>query len=90
MPYRCIWSWQCPRCYGISITFCISGTDPEGIKKHAHEVWMRHWKFFTTGELMRVPKVDGKFRGLRLPKTVVDKIYYSNAQKWIPGIVKGN
>lgn len=63
-------------------------TDPEGIKKHAHEVWMRHWKFFTTDEKMTVPKVEGEFRGLKLPKEVIDKIYRKNAEKWFPGIKK--
>lgn len=63
-------------------------TDPEGIKKHAHEVWMRHWKFFTTDEKMIVPKVEGEFRGLKLPKQVIDKIYRKNAEKWFPGINK--
>ena len=61
-------------------------TDAEGIKKHSHEVWMRHWKFFTTDEKMRVPKVEGEFRGLKLPREVVDKIYRKNAEKWFPGI----
>lgn len=63
-------------------------TDPEGIKKHAHEVWMRHWKFFTTDEKMRVPKVEGEFKGLKLPRAVVDKIYRKNAERWFPGIIK--
>ena len=65
-------------------------TDPEGIKKHAHEVWMRHWKFFTTDEKMRVPKVEGEFKGLKLPRAVVDKIYRKNAEKWFPGIIKSD
>lgn len=63
-------------------------SDPEGIKKHAHEVWMRHWKFFTTDEKMRVPKVEGEFKGLKLPRAVVDKIYRKNAEIWFPGIIK--
>lgn len=63
-------------------------TDPSGIRKHAHEVWLRHWRFFTTDEKMRVPKVDGAFNGLKLPREVIDKIYYKNAEKWFPGIIK--
>jgi predicted TIM-barrel fold metal-dependent hydrolase len=61
---------------------------PEDIKRHIHEVWLRHWKFFTTDEKMVVPKVDGEFKGLKLPAEVVDKIYRTNAEKWIPGIMK--
>jgi predicted TIM-barrel fold metal-dependent hydrolase len=63
-------------------------TDPAGLRKHAHDVWLRHWKFFTTNDEMNVPKVDGTFRGLKLPREVVDKIYYKNAVRWLPGIVK--
>lgn len=62
--------------------------EPTDLKKHIHEVWLRHWKFFATDETMNVPKVQGEFKGLRLPAEVVDKIYYKNALKWIPGIVK--
>jgi predicted TIM-barrel fold metal-dependent hydrolase len=62
--------------------------DPEGIKKHAHEVWMRHWKFFTDDQMMRVPKVEGEFKGLKLPREVVDKIYRTNAEKLFPVFTK--
>ena len=58
-------------------------TEPSEIKKHAHDVWVRHWKFFTTDEMMSVPKVKGEFKGLKLPKEVIDKIYRKNAEKWI-------
>jgi len=62
--------------------------DPEGIKKHAHEVWLRHWKFFTTDQKMRVPKVEGEFKGLKLPRKVIDKIYRTNAEGLFPVFVK--
>jgi predicted TIM-barrel fold metal-dependent hydrolase len=63
-------------------------TAPAPMQKHAHDVWLRHWRFFTTDEMMRVPKVDGEFRGLKLPREVIDKIYRENAEKWFPGIKK--
>ncbi|WP_232834910.1 amidohydrolase family protein [Pleomorphovibrio marinus] len=59
-------------------------TQPEEIMQHAHEVWLRHWEFFTSGEEMEVPKVTGKFKGMKLPREVVDKIYRTNAEKWYP------
>jgi hypothetical protein len=64
--------------------------EPSALRKHAHEVWLRHWKFFTTEEKMSVPKIQGEFRGLKLPADVIDKIYRKNAEKWLPGIVKHN
>ncbi|AHM63039.1 amidohydrolase [Flammeovirgaceae bacterium 311] len=65
-------------------------TDPADIQQHAHEVWLRHWQFFTTDQSMRVPKVEGEFRGLKLPTEVIDKIYRENAERWIPGLAKNN
>jgi hypothetical protein len=62
-------------------------TEPEEIAAHAHEVWLRHWQFFTSDDEMKVPKVEGTFKGLRLPKEVVDKIYRYNAEKWFPGLL---
>jgi hypothetical protein len=32
--------------------------------------------------MMTVDEVEGEFQGLQLPKTVIDKIYYSNALTW--------
>ncbi len=61
-------------------------TQPEEIMQHSHEVWLRHWEFFTTDEEMEVPKVKGKFKGMKLPREVVDKIYRNNAEKWYPGL----
>jgi hypothetical protein len=63
---------------------------PVGLQKHIHDVWLRHWKFFTTDEKMNVPKVQGEFKGLKLPAEVINKIYFKNAVKWIPGITKAN
>jgi len=55
-----------------------------GLKEHAHAVWLRHWRFFVSGDTMTVPKVKGSFKGMRLPRQVVDKIYFENALKWYP------
>ncbi len=45
--------------------------------KEAHESWLRHWRFITSGEKMKVPKVENKFNGLQLPREVVDKRVHS-------------
>jgi predicted TIM-barrel fold metal-dependent hydrolase len=67
--------------YGTDII--VDGTMPaDEMEKHAHNIRLRHWKFFTSDEMMRVPKVDGEFKGLKLPREVVDKIYRTNGQKW--------
>ena len=56
--------------------------DPGELKQHAHEGWMRDWKYFTSGDSLQSPFVTKKFKGLHLPKKVIDKIYFTNASKW--------
>jgi predicted TIM-barrel fold metal-dependent hydrolase len=68
--------------------FIIDGTmSPAEMKEHVDRVRLSHWKFFTTDETMNVPhSVDGDFQGLKLPREVIDKIYYNNAHRWFPAI----
>jgi hypothetical protein len=58
------------------------------LKKRIHESWMRDWNFFVGDAVMHSAAFDAAFKGLKLPKTVVDKIYRINAIKWFPGINK--
>jgi predicted TIM-barrel fold metal-dependent hydrolase len=60
--------------------------DPAAVKKRAHDTWLRDWKFLVTAELMQVPAVEGTFKGLHLPRGVIDKIYRKNAVRLFPGI----
>ena len=72
--------------------FIVDDSKPAAeMNKHAHDVRMSHWKFFATDEVMFVPtSVDGEFKGLKLPKQVIDKIYRKNAELWFPGISAGH
>ena len=71
----------------------IYGTDriADGSKPDAarfiHEAWRHDWAFFTSADTLRSPAFDGAFKGLQLPKTVVDKIYRSNAEVWFGGVM---
>jgi predicted TIM-barrel fold metal-dependent hydrolase len=49
----------------------------------AHKTWMHDWKFFTSDEKMTSDEFDGSFNGMKLPKKVIDNIYYRNAQQWL-------
>ncbi len=89
--YQSIQNWQKVHDFFIKYQDRIMyGTDlednysmaPEEIKKHAHEIWLREWQYLTTGDSMQSPLVNQKFKGLQLPKTVIDKIYYSNPRKF--------
>ncbi len=61
-------------------------TDPNALKKSMHETWISDWKFFVSDEEMSVSDFDGAFKGLKLPRKVIEKIYFENAKKWLPGI----
>jgi predicted TIM-barrel fold metal-dependent hydrolase len=57
-------------------------SDPGRFKKTVHETWLDDWRYFTTDDEMTSDKFRGIFKGLKLPKEVVDKIYRENAIKW--------
>ena len=56
------------------------------VNKSVQDVRISDWKFFTTDEEMTVTDFNEKFKGLKLPKEVINKIYKTNAEKWFPGI----
>jgi predicted TIM-barrel fold metal-dependent hydrolase len=58
---------------------------PAEVRKREHSTWFSDWKFFATNETMAAEDFQGTFKGLHLPKEVIDKIYRQNAQKWFPG-----
>lgn len=68
----------------------IYGTDshigdeskPSDAKKEIHESWKTDWKYFVTDIEMNDSRVNGKFKGLHLPKKVIDKIFHNNAVYW--------
>ena len=64
--------------------------NPEEMNQRTHDARMHYWNFFTTDETFTLPVVGGTYKGLKLPREVVDKIYGRNAEKWLPGIPFGN
>jgi predicted TIM-barrel fold metal-dependent hydrolase len=67
--------------YGTDVGYHGS-KDPEAFKKSQHEAWLLDWKFLTSDDEMKVRQFRTKFNGIKLPKEVVNKIYYANAVKW--------
>ncbi len=67
--------------YGTDVGYGGSN-NPEAFKKRMHDIWLDDWKFFTSSLMMTSDKFDGKFAGLKLPRRIIDKIYYRNAVKW--------
>ncbi|MBN9385842.1 MAG: amidohydrolase family protein [Chitinophagaceae bacterium] len=89
--YQSIQDWEKVRAFFIKYQDRIMyGTDIEdnnsldhaAAARHAHELWLRDWRYLTSADSLESPYVNGKFKGLHLPKTVIDKIYYDNAQRW--------
>ena len=52
--------------------------DPETFKKAMHQRWLDDWAFFTTEDKITL-RGFGELKGLHLPRSVIDKIYYTNA-----------
>jgi len=67
--------------YGTDLS-AMRPDNPDTVKKTAHEGWMRDWMYLTSGDSLQSPYVNKKFKGLQLPKDVIDKIYFKNAEKW--------
>lgn len=57
--------------------------DAEMLKEEMHQTWMLDWQFFVTDDMMSSDRVNEKFQGLKLPREVVNKIYYDNAREWL-------
>jgi predicted TIM-barrel fold metal-dependent hydrolase len=53
---------------------------PAEMAQEAATVWRADWKYLATGETQNVEALRRDVRGLSLPRTVIDKIYYANAQ----------
>lgn len=60
--------------------------NPEKLEQQIEGTWISDWKFFVTDAPFSLPHF-GNGKGLKLPKTVIDKIYYKNAVNWLSGII---
>lgn len=63
--------------------FVDENTKPADAKRASHDTWMSDWKFFVTDETLTSKDFDASFKGLKLPKEVVDDIYKKNAESWL-------
>jgi predicted TIM-barrel fold metal-dependent hydrolase len=58
------------------------GGDKEAFHKRMHETWLRDWEYLVTDNTMTSNLINGEFQGLKLPKVVIDKIYFENCKRW--------
>ncbi len=91
LQYQAMQDWQ--KVYDFFIRYqdrLIYGTDRIAddsktsveMERFVHEAWLRDWQFFCTSDTLRSGAFEGIFSGLKLPDTVIDKIYYLNAVHW--------
>jgi predicted TIM-barrel fold metal-dependent hydrolase len=63
-----------------------SKSDKADLNTSLHQNRLRDWAFFATDSVMHTDEFKGNFKGLQLPKAVVDKIYRENARHWFSGL----
>lgn len=68
--------------YGTDITVNPSESDPDSRMKSILDRWVSNWIYFATDSTVTIKNINGEVKGLNLPKTVIDKIYNSNADKF--------
>ena len=66
--------------YGSDLTL-EPDAKPAEFRREAHETWLSDWIYLATAETRRVDDIDADVRGLELPRSVIDKIYWANARR---------
>jgi hypothetical protein len=57
-------------------------SDPSEFVQKMHQTRLNDWKYLTTDAKMTSSLIKGEFQGIKLPRSVIDKIYRENAFKW--------
>jgi len=70
--------------YGSDDAYGPDDSDPRALEE-VHADWLNDWRFLVTSDRMHSADFDAGFRGLHLPRAVVDKIYRRNAEALFPG-----
>lgn len=60
--------------------------DFEARRKGLQKSWRSDWDYFATDKIMNSRNVEGEFKALDLDKSILRKIYYTNAIHWYPGL----
>jgi predicted TIM-barrel fold metal-dependent hydrolase len=60
------------------------GQSDEEFARDVHEAWVADWAFLAGEGELRSPDFDAPFRGLALPREVLEKVYAGNALRLFP------
>lgn len=77
--------------YGTDIAISDRNADVKSLDKAQEildNVWVKDWEYFTTDHMMTQDDKENKFQGLKLPESVLRKIYFENAMRMYPGLGK--
>jgi predicted TIM-barrel fold metal-dependent hydrolase len=66
--------------YATDLTRSLEQEDA-AFAAEAHAVWLDDWRFLASGQPMHSSEFAAPFRGLSLPREVIDKIYGANARR---------
>lgn len=65
--------------YGTDITVNPVEKDPEGRARQIYDRWISNWVYLATDSTQQIRNLPGPVKGMHLPKTVIDKIFHTNA-----------
>ncbi|MBT0812874.1 amidohydrolase family protein [Litoribacter ruber] len=66
--------------YGTDVIDDGSLSESE-IQRKFENLWQSHWDFFSSGKTLSAPEFKDSFNGLELEKSILEKIFHTNAQK---------
>lgn len=66
--------------YGTDLEYFDDDTRAD-IFKYSEETWKLDWKYFVTDEIVEVPAINASIKGLKLDRTIIDKIFRINAER---------
>jgi predicted TIM-barrel fold metal-dependent hydrolase len=72
--------------YATDLEFLANQTAAEA-EKDWKKTYARDWKFLATDQMVTYRK--RQIQGLKLPESVLGRLYHDNAMQWIPGIDGG-
>lgn len=53
----------------------------QGFEKEADDFWRSDWVYLATSDAQHIDAIKADVKGLALPKSVIEKIYYANAHR---------
>ena len=69
--------------YGTDMgTESETATSGEGF----HDYWYSDWRYLATDKEFESKFINQEIKGLKLPKNIIDDIYFNNSNNWYPGI----